>query len=182
MEEKEKAIGPANLNSFLRYEYLKAIDSRWQDHLENMEALREAVYLRAYGQKNPLLEYKLEGFKIFDQLIYDIRSSIARKVIKVKIQRPEVRVPVRSSTAGQASHVQLGQFAMSNAAPARSGDGASVSAQRRAPGSQQGATAARQGAAAGPQSQTVRRSYPKVGRNDPCPCGSGKKYKFCHGR
>ncbi len=63
---------------------MRSIDAKWQDHLENLEALREAVYLRTYGQKNPLLEYKLEGFQIFDNLIEDIRKNVVRKTDKCK--------------------------------------------------------------------------------------------------
>ena len=148
------------MNSFIRFEYLKNIDNKWQDHLESLEALREAVYLRSYGQKNPLLEYKLEGFEIFDRLIESIRTTIAGKIHKVKIQVRE-NAPVRTAVpaAAQASHRNLGQF---SGGPAKEPAG--------------------QPAQSAPSKVQVKRTYPKVGRNDPCPCGSGKKYKYCHGR
>ncbi len=168
LEEKEELIGKDNLNSFIRYEYLRSIDSRWQDHLDNLEALREAVYLRAYGQKNPLLEYKLEGFDIFDKLIYDIRTNIATKIIKVKFVSPEAASRRRGKTPSvtSESHRQMGQFAASPVASAARASAAS----------------GREPSAAAPDKVQVKRSTPKVGRNDPCPCGSGKKYKYCCGR
>ena len=169
LKDKEAKVGADNLNNYIRYEYLRAIDTRWQEHLENLEALREAVYLRAYSQKNPLLEYKLEGFAIFDKLIIDIKTSVAQKIVKVQIQEsPRGPRDRQAEALGQASHMELGQFA------GNAGGGARPSGQGSAT-----ATAPRQSA---PQAAQVQRSYPKVGRNDPCPCGSGKKYKFCHGQ
>ncbi len=158
IEEKQEKIGSGNLNNIIRWEYLRLIDSKWQDHLENLESLREAVYLRAYGQKNPLLEYKLEGFRIFDTLIVDIREGIARKIISVRIEKAEGPRRPQTASVTNESHRQLGQFA---------GGGAPAAPQPR--GSSPTGTV------------TVERSLPKVGRNDPCPCGSGKKYKHCHG-
>ena len=171
LEEKGGQVGNNNLNAFIKYEYLRNIDSRWQDHLENLEALREAVYLRSYGQKNPLLEYKLEGFQIFDKLIYDIKSSIAQKIVKVKIQEPKERyAPGTRIASAQASHAQIGQFA----------GGGQPAAKQRAASSQISRNAPR-GENIGTQPVQITRTQPKVGRNEPCPCGSGKKYKYCHG-
>ena len=165
IREKEEAAGTEELNRAIRYEYLRNIDGRWQDHLENLEALREAVYLRSYAQKNPLLEYKLEGFQIFDELVYNIRTTIARKLFAVKAEgfRNRVRVASPASSA-QASHGSM-QMIGAGAAGAAGGGQGGGSATATAPGKVQ-----------------VQRSVPKVGRNDPCPCGSGKKYKHCHGR
>jgi preprotein translocase subunit SecA len=169
IEEKEEAAGTAELNRAIRYEYLRNIDARWQDHLENLEALREAVYLRSYAQKNPLLEYKLEGFQIFDELIYNIRSTIARKLFAVRPEgfRNRSRV-VSPASSAQASHGSMQMI----------GAGAGGQARKAAAGSAGGGAAT----ATAPQRATVQGSVPKVGRNDPCPCGSGKKYKHCHGK
>ena len=157
LDAKEAELGKEQLNEFIRFEYLRNIDTRWQDHLENLEALREAVYLRAYGQKNPLLEYKLEGFEIFDRMLYEIKTVIAKKIIKVKI-RPATKSqrPTDGQPVGQASHRVLGQFAH----PTSSGERKEAQ----------------------PQKVQVQRNTRKVGRNEPCPCGSGKKYKHCCGR
>ncbi|MDR3130032.1 MAG: preprotein translocase subunit SecA [Treponema sp.] len=168
IDRKEDIVGESSLNSFIRMQYLQSIDRKWLDHLENMEGLREAVYLRGYAQKNPLTEYKIEGFQIFDAMIETIRSEIASRVHLVRIQSADGReVRSRPSSAIQsASHGSLGAFAGEP-------QGSISPRNRGRPGSavQTSGTAV-----------TVVRAYPKVGRNDPCPCGSGKKYKFCHGR
>jgi preprotein translocase subunit SecA len=165
---KETLVGENPLNGFIRMQYLQSIDRKWLDHLENMEGLREAVYLRGYAQKNPLTEYKIEGFQIFDTMIDTIRSEIASRVHLVKIQAAGDRQVRNSVTAQSASHGSVGAFA-GGAVPS---EGA-----RRSGGGKPGPQAQSR-----PEAVTVVRTYPKVGRNDPCPCGSGKKYKFCHGR
>jgi preprotein translocase subunit SecA len=163
--DKEALIGPQYLNMIIRDNYLFAVDRKWLDHLENMEALREAVYLRSYAQKNPLVEYKLEGFRIFETMIEEIRQEIATRLHLVRIQvneGAERRAPGRSIGTVQTSHSSLGSFA-----PASGAQQAANSPMARA---------------SQPDGATVVRSQPKVGRNDPCPCGSGKKFKMCHGR
>jgi preprotein translocase subunit SecA len=183
LEAKEAQIGREPFNLFIRYEYLRAIDARWQDHLENLSALQEAVRLRAYSQKNPLLEYKLEGFQIFDQMLDEIRVAIAEKIFKVTIRHTE-RQPATSGAVSTARHVSFGQFANGPAAaPAQNGNGAA-----RQPAAVAGAAEARTAIgrrAAAVQNVTgtvqAQRTMPKVGRNEPCPCGSGKKFKHCHG-
>ena len=164
LADKLEFAGKENLNQFIRFQYIQSIDQKWLDHLENMEALREAVYLRSYGQKNPLLEYKLEGFDIFNEMIEEIRRSIATRLFFVRIQAAEERqaMPTRPQVAN-ATHAEAGQFGA--AADASSGAASSATAR-----------------ASKPEGATVIRSMPKVGRNDPCPCGSGKKYKHCHGQ
>ncbi|MDR3115771.1 MAG: preprotein translocase subunit SecA [Treponema sp.] len=163
ISEKEALIGEHNLNAFIRMQYLQAVDRKWLDHLENMEALREAVYLRSYAQKNPLTEYKVEGFQIFDTMIDQIREDIASRLHLVRIQvsaQPGDR-ETKSTTiasAQSASHGSLGAFAGVKGRPG------SVPSREQS------------------EAVTVVRSHPKVGRNDPCPCGSGKKYKHCHGK
>ena len=161
LDQKLSFAGAENLNHFIRFQYIQAIDQKWLDHLESMEALREAVYLRSYGQKNPLLEYKLEGFDIFNAMIEDIRRSIATRLFLVKIQGAEERTARPTAAAAiNATHADAGHFGGAAEAQAES---ATAKASR-------------------PEGVTVVRNMPKVGRNDPCPCGSGKKYKLCHGR
>lgn len=161
LQEKELLAGSANLNMFIRYQYVQFIDRKWLDHLEELEGLREAVYLRSYGSKNPLTEYKIDGFNIFYDMIASIKTEIASRVFRVKVQKeaprqgPQVRQMNTQHTAVEAF----------NGATARQAANSSPMAQQR------------QG-----DSVTVVRSTPKVGRNDPCPCGSGKKYKQCCGR
>jgi preprotein translocase subunit SecA len=174
IEEKAEEIGEELLNRFIMAEYLRSIDARWQDHLENLEALREAVSLRAYSQKNPLLEYKLEGFQIFDEMLYEIKTAIARKIFRVRIQKAPVRTgpSARAPLALQASHSALGQFTAPSAPSQASAGGSSGGVP---------AVAIRQNASQ-PDAAQVKRTTAKVGRNDLCPCGSGKKYKYCHGQ
>jgi preprotein translocase subunit SecA len=184
INEKAAEIGEEILNRFIQFEYLRAIDSRWQDHLENLEALREAVYLRAYSQKNPLLEYKLEGFQIFDDMLYDIKTAIARKIFRVRIQQAPAEAPAgaRPVAAIQASHSAMGQFAAGGSGTTAVGASASASAGAARPAGRSGFGTGANGGGSQPQQAQVKRSVPKVGRNDPCPCGSGKKYKYCHGQ
>ncbi|GMO60262.1 MAG: hypothetical protein Ta2G_20290 [Termitinemataceae bacterium] len=160
IEEKDNLIGGDILNQFIRMQYLQFIDRMWLDHLENMEALREAVYLRHYAQKNPLTEYKLEGFKIFDTMVDKLREEIASRVHLVRITNSQNR-DIQQNRSISASHGSMAAFDATRSAAARS---------------------ASMGNRAHQEKVTVVRSGPKVGRNDPCPCGSGKKYKQCHGR
>jgi len=165
IDDKEALIGTAYLNAIVRDSYLHAVDRKWLDHLENMEALREAVYLRHYAQKNPLTEYKLEGFQIFDRMIDDIRKEIASRLhlIRIQVGPPDARRPSRTlATSQSASHSSMGAF------------GAAAMGGKQGGGSPMGD-------AGNPRGAQVVRSQPKVGRNDPCPCGSGRKYKHCHG-
>ncbi|MCL2411500.1 MAG: preprotein translocase subunit SecA [Treponema sp.] len=167
LDEKEALIGRDYLGLFIRDNYLHSVDRKWLDHLDRMEALREAVYLRHYAQKNPLTEYKLEGYKIFDAMIDEIRHEIASRMHLIRIQTDGgPRRPISRSTGAQsASHSSMGAFS-----------GGSFGGAGGAGGGSPMGNASRPGAA------TVVRTQPKVGRNDPCPCGSGKKYKQCHGR
>ena len=184
LTDKEAQVGAENLNTFIRMQYLQAIDRKWLDHLENMEALREAVYLRSYGQKNPLTEYKLEGFQIFDTMIDAIRQEIAGRVHLVRVQAPEEREHRAKPivTVHSASHGSVGAFA---AASTGTSAGSPASGPARTGGSDSqkfgGPRPMGPSSRSEPESATVVRSYPKVGRNESCPCGSGKKYKHCHG-
>ena len=187
--EKAEMVGTANFNLFIRYEYLRLIDARWQDHLENLDALRDAVYLRTYSQKNPLLEYKLEGFQIFDEMLAGIRNAVAEKSFRVTIRVGDgpagARHAARRPQGVATVHRELGQFA----AMQQQGDGAAASAatdgrppvRRAAPVSPIAAAAPAGAGPAAPVPQAPQ-AAPKLGRNDPCYCGSGKKFKFCHGR
>jgi preprotein translocase subunit SecA len=161
--DKEALAGAASINDFIRASYLQFIDRKWLDHLENMESLREAVYLRGYAQKNPLTEYKIEGFQIFDTMIDQIRQEIASRVHLVRIQTapPQTRQDRAVAVSMQASHAASQAWASASQADRAQGRAAASSA--------------------GQSGVTVVRSVPKVGRNEPCPCGSGKKYKHCHG-
>ena len=167
LDSKIQAAGAESLNFFIRFSYLQEIDEKWLNHLESMEALREAVYLRSYAQKNPLLEYKIEGSDIFESLIFSIRHNIASKVFRVRIKESTSTVEATSPRsasrieATQTSHEAVSSFANESQSVRKESAIAAASA---------------------PATATVVRQGKKIGRNDPCPCGSGKKYKYCHGR
>lgn len=176
--EKETLVGKENFNLFIRYQYVQIIDKKWLDQLEALEALREAVGLRSYGSKNPLTEYKIDGFNLFDEMLDSIRNGVMSRVFKVRIQLSPDALEARRRTAMQAQRNMNAQHS----------EAENITQQARPASSMNGALARRQAAGsvtaqhAQGQSITVRRSSPKIGRNDPCPCGSGKKYKNCCGR
>ena len=176
--EKETLVGKENFNLFIRYQYVQIIDKKWLDQLEALEALREAVGLRSYGSKNPLTEYKIDGFNLFDEMLDSIRNGVMSRVFKVRIQLSPDALEARRRAAMQAQRNMNAQHS----------EAENITQQARPASSMNGALARRQAAGSVTaqhtqgQSITVRRSSPKIGRNDPCPCGSGKKYKNCCGR
>lgn len=162
IEQKEMLIGKPNLNMFIRYQYIQLIDRKWLDQLEFLDGLREAVHLRGYGQKNPLTEYKIDGFNRFDDMLDEIRDAVASIVFRVKVQ-------VEGQSARREAPKQI---------VAEHKEAESMSSETN----RQQANASPMRTARNPQGGTLVRSMKKIGRNDPCPCGSGKKYKACHGR
>lgn len=176
--EKETLVGKENLNMFIRFQYVQIIDKKWLDQLEALEALREAVGLRSYGSKNPLTEYKLDGFNMFDEMLDSIRNIVMSRVFKVRIQLSPEALEARRRAAMQAQRNMNAQHS----------EAENITQQARPVSSMNGALARRQAGSSitaqhtQGQSVTVRRTSPKIGRNDPCPCGSGKKYKNCCGR
>jgi preprotein translocase subunit SecA len=175
-ERKSAYEEPTAVKSLERYIILNAIDRLWQEHLYAMDALREGVYLRGYAQKDPLIEYKTEAYDMFVELMANIKNEVLNNLF-------------RSTSNLQAFEnflSTLPQFLMREHAP--TAPTASADARMRQPvGAMAGVAAGDgdgDGAGAGEVSidLPVRRSIPKVGRNEPCPCGSGKKYKNCCGR
>ena len=183
--EKETLAGKENFNMFIRYQYITMIDKKWLDQLETLEGLREAVALRSYGSKNPLTEYKIDGFNIFDEMLDTIRNSVMSRVFRVRVQlSPEAAEQRRRMLEAQQQSMNAQHSEAGNTAAQM----AQNTAERSAHSNFNGDQARRQAvnSAMNQRSQgdnvTVRRTMPKVGRNDPCPCGSGKKYKNCCGR
>jgi preprotein translocase subunit SecA len=171
-ERKSSHEEPTAVKSLERYIILNAIDRLWQEHLYAMDALREGVYLRGYAQKDPLIEYKTEAYDMFVELMANIKNEVLNNLF-------------RSTSNLQAFEnflATLPQFLMREHAPAA--PIASADARMRQPVGAMAGVAAGDGDGAGEVSidLPVRRSIPKVGRNEPCPCGSGKKYKNCCGR
>jgi preprotein translocase subunit SecA len=168
---KEAAEVPEAIGALERYVIINAIDRHWQDHLTEMEELRRAINLRSYGQKDPLVEYKAEAYNYFEELMNNIRLQICTGLFRnaSNLESFENMLAILARSART-------QGPENAAAPA---------AAKRAPAALVPAGAGAAPPAPEPDVQlpkvTVRRELPKVGRNDPCPCGSGKKYKHCHG-
>ncbi len=167
LDIKASLVGKDFFNKLIRAEYLKAVDSKWQEHLTHMEELRQATGLRGYAQKNPLTEYKLEAFEIFTNLLNDISISIIRKFVGLTIESIEqAQLTVQKNQIMTTQHTHLSQLETSQKTHMNQNQVAY--ARRNMPQAQ------------GIQSTITR--HEKIGRNAPCPCGSGKKYKHCHGR
>ena len=156
-EEKEQSFGEEVMRDLERFILLQTLDSHWKDHLLSIDHLKEGIGLRGYGQKNPLLEYKREGYELFIDMLALVREDAVQKLCAVQLTKEE-EVPTLQDALD--SRVFLIRGAMegppSAPPPPMSGE-----EERLVP---------------------VRREGKKVGRNDPCPCGSGKKYKKCCGR
>jgi len=165
---------PEKLATVERYTILQAIDKLWQEHLYEMDSLRTSIYLRQIGQRDPLLEYKAEAFKIFDELMVNVKTEICHNTFRSASSLMAFENFLRN-TPQQTLHTATGGFGGAAAAPSASGpDG-----KRASDVVSEAADAAEAQAKA--KAKPVR-TGPKVGRNDPCPCGSGKKYKQCCGK
>ncbi len=158
-EARERELGEKLMRQIERLAMLQVIDERWRDHLYEMDQLKEGIGLRAYGQKNPLLEYKSEGFRMFTEMLDLIGQQVIELIFKAQIQPEPAVMPRRMPR----------QMITSHASAVGMGFGAA---------GQEGGPIP-QGAERGKRQPVVVGE--KVGRNDPCPCGSGKKYKRCHG-
>jgi preprotein translocase subunit SecA len=161
---------------------LNVLDQRWKEHLARMDYLRQGIHLRAYAQKQPKQEYKREAFELFQELLDVIKRDAVRLLSRVQIERKESLEDVeRKRREEQAKRMQYSHdeaaalTADGRAADGRPADGRAADG-RAGPRARPGA--AREGA----KVETFVRQQPKVGRNEPCPCGSGKKYKQCHGK
>ena len=154
--KKEQEIGPGVMRQIEKAIYLRSIDTYWMNHLDDMDYLREGIGLRGYGQRDPLVEYKKEGYILFQNLLASIRNAVVNTIFKIGVVKEEP-VPQKSileEAKYQGAEEQPAQFA----------------AAAEATDEKKSAT-----------SQTIVNKK-EVGRNDPCPCGSGKKFKKCHGK
>jgi preprotein translocase subunit SecA len=179
-EEKEKQVGPEILRQLERQVALNIVDVQWKDHLYSLDHLKEGIGLRGYGQRDPLVEYKKESFALFQDMRGRIESEIVQYLFRARLtiesgdgSEGQAPAPVRVAPRRQT------QLTMNN--PAAESVPAFAAARGQSAGAAV-ATAPRPARTGGDDVvKTVRREEPKVGRNDPCPCGSGKKYKKCHG-
>ena len=165
---------------------LQIIDNRWREHLYEMDYLREGIHLRGFAQIDPLVAYKNEGFTMFQELMHSIWEEFARLIFHVEVEHRAAPSVEPRAGAGAGDVELLGRRAEEPALGARRGraGGGAGGAQRRrragaAPRRRHGGNGAR--APATNPATVVKAEHEKIGRNDPCWCGSGKKYKKCHG-
>jgi preprotein translocase subunit SecA len=174
LAEFGRTIGIPDVDSqVLSQVMLTVLDERWKDHLYDLDQLRNAIQYRAWGQKDPLVEYKREAFEMFEDLMHDIQSTFTERFLKIQVsaERPE---PPRAPPPPPPAAVTH------QSAPTSGADDLFMGpAPRAAPPTPSGATPA-VNSSLGPVGRATA-AVPEVGRNDPCPCGSGKKYKKCHG-
>ncbi|HSP99132.1 MAG TPA: SEC-C metal-binding domain-containing protein, partial [Candidatus Dormibacteraeota bacterium] len=151
--QRETNFTPPVMRQLEKFVLLQTIDQLWKEHLLNMDHLKEGIGLRGYAQKNPLQEYQKEGFEMFEEMIDRVHADAVQKVFTVQAVRQEELARLEERRQPQPAQMRMSGGSEAAARPA----GAARPAASRAP------------------------EAPKVGRNDPCPCGSGKKYKKCHG-
>ena len=171
--EKEQRVGSPAMRHFEKAVMLKILDEQWKEHLASMDHLRQGIGLRGYAQKNPKQEYKREAFEMFTRLLEDVKYTVSTTLARLHIPTEEELAEIEAQQRElQRLQQQQNMNYIHNEAEAPVGD------QRSSP-----AEADAQPRAAAPKRpQTVVRQGKKIGRNDPCPCGSGKKYKQCHGK
>lgn len=150
-DEKEQDFGEKALRELERVVMLKIVDERWMDHIDAMDELKDGIGLRAYGQKDPVVQYRIEGFDMFDQMVADIQLNVVKILMNA---RKREGTPIRQES------VKI---------TGEGFEGENVSLKGNTPNQEKNHT-------------PIVNTEPKVGRNDPCPCGSGKKYKNCCGK
>ena len=153
--EKVERVGLEQFTPFMRMILLQSIDSHWREHLAALDYLRQGIHLRGYAQKNPKQEYKREAFELFSQLLDVVKMDVTRVLMTVRIQSQEEVTQAAEAIEERAERI-------SNVTYTHPNEDGSVSEEA--------------------DLATLAAEVPKVGRNDPCPCGSGKKYKHCHGK
>ena len=158
-DTKASTVG-AGMRQLEKQIMLQVLDTLWKEHLATMDQLRQGIHLRAYANKNPKQEYKRESFALFEALLGRLKHEVIRFLSHVQVQRQDEAAEIERRRREEAARQQMAfEHARATAVEETEADGESAPA----------------------KPQTVVREAPKVGRNDPCPCGSGKKYKQCHG-
>jgi len=163
-QSKEEVVGAPTLRMFEKHVMLQVLDTLWKEHLQTMDLLRQGIHLRGYAQKNPKQEYKREAFALFQDLLDNIKRDVIRILSHVKVREQEEVERMEAERRAQAERQQMNFEHAQGSAMA---------------GSETQQTADDESAE---NAEPYVRNAPKVGRNDPCPCGSGKKYKQCHGK
>jgi preprotein translocase subunit SecA len=180
-DRKEEMLGSDFMSRLEQVAVLQTIDDKWREHLRSMDDLKEGIHLRSYAQKDPLLEYKQEAFKLFVELIGEINKASVQFAFRYFPKMVQTQENERASTSSapklkktNVANVSAGNYNYEHSSTAVPSFVSSASAPKaqQAEGSEAG----------GVRVRTERREQPKIGRNDACPCGSGKKYKSCHGK
>jgi preprotein translocase subunit SecA len=173
---KEAELGPDNLRELERQVMLRVIDTRWMDHLLEMDYLQEGIGLRAMGQRDPLVEYKQEAYDMFGGLVAQIEEDFLRTILHIQLVLEPARVPTPMEAMRYTAPSEQSIFAGAAAAAAATGvSGPSPEAIAQASAAVGG------GGGVATLVKDKTDPYATCGRNDPCPCGSGKKFKKCHG-
>ena len=163
---KEEKLGSDMMGQIEKMVVLQVIDEKWKDHLREMDDLKEGIHLRAYGQKDPLVEYKTEAFRMFMELLEQVNTETVTAVFRL-FPANQQQLPMRGPQRPQQMHIAH--------------DSADGMGFRTGPEAVPGTGEGGDGGARAGKPQPIQVGD-KIGRNDPCPCGSGKKYKQCHGR
>jgi preprotein translocase subunit SecA len=145
---------------------LQSLDAAWREHLEGMDQLKEGIGLRAYGQRNPLIEYQREGYDLFQEMGENVKGDVVAKLFRVQVARDDAQRQDLQRDRMNLVHRSITDSMARAAAAEGEGGAPQPRPEMKPPGEKQ---------------KTVVREGDKVGRNDPCPCGSGKKYKKCCG-
>lgn len=157
-EEKTSQVGTESFTQFERMVLLQTIDSQWRDHLSALDYLRQGIHLRGYAQKQPKQEYKREAFELFGQMLDSVKNDVTKTLMTVRIQSSEQIEEAAQAMESRGENINN----ITYTAPTETGEPQTTLVDALAAG--------------------LEPAVPRVGRNDPCPCGSGKKYKFCHGK
>ena len=171
-EAKEQQVGPDTMRAVEKHIMLSVLDDNWKQHLARMDYLRQGIHLRGYAQKQPKQEYKRESFELFSEMLDKVKYQVTSLLARVRIRSEE---EIAAMEAAERQRQEARAKGMQFQHPETGGYGTDEEAEQAQAMAAQG-----QGVLATPQ--RVVREGPKIGRNDPCPCGSGKKYKQCHGR
>ncbi|NMD14457.1 MAG: preprotein translocase subunit SecA, partial [Caldisericales bacterium] len=165
--DRETRFGHETMREIERFVLLYVVDQKWKDHLYNMDILREGIGLRSYAQKNPVQEYQNEAFLMFQRMLNSIWEDTIKYLFRVELQADSSQQQKQTRTRTNEDDIKT--------APAKSSRGDEPE--------RQGETSRTMRPSSGGHtaSEPIRRHGDKVGRNDPCPCGSGKKYKHCCG-
>ena len=190
-QSKEDRVSAEAMRHFEKSVMLKVLDDQWKEHLANMDHLRQGIGLRGYAQKNPKQEYKRESFEMFTAMLDSVKFDVISLLARFHIPTPEEMAAIEEQRRKEQAQKYASYIAQGDAGQGADSDGDQEAASADGGGSRtrsvspsrvKATTKRKRGGQEGAPGETYTRSGEKVGRNSPCPCGSGKKYKQCHGK